>query len=192
MEKVMGTRRNLVSSIIIACFILFMSLGASSSIVMQMNMAQLTENADKVFRGTVLDIEASSVSIGGADFPTVIYTMKVEDPIKGEFATEKEFATVTIQMLGNIKPVSQTGNMRRLSMIDQNPKLKAGYSYVLFTTTPSKIGLSTTVGLEQGLFRVFSSGVGRDMAVNSLNNDGLFNGAVSYSDLKTAILSEIK
>ena len=75
--------------------------------------------------------------------------------------------------------------------LDINPDLAVGQTYVLFTSQPSAIGLSTTIGLSQGLFRVFNSAQGRELAANGLDNAGLFDGAVSYSDLKAAIEAEI-
>ena len=34
------------------------------------------------------------------------------------------------------------------------PQLAVGRTYLVFTTQPSEIGLSTTVGLGQGAFRI--------------------------------------
>lgn len=164
---------------------------ASATMVLQMDLAALVGNADKVFRGTVTDVSPGTVSAGGAEFPTVIYTLRVDDVIKGAIDTEKEVATIRVEMLGSIKPQVESGDVRRLMAIDMNPKLSVGSTYVLFTTAPSAIGLSTTVGLHQGLFRVFNNAQGREMAANGLDNQGLFDGAVSYGELKSAIEAEL-
>jgi len=72
-----------------------------------------------------------------------------------------------------------------------NPDLQVGSDYVLFTTAPSAVGLSTTVGLSQGLFHIFNDANGRELAANGLGNQGIFGGPVSYSEFKAAIGAEI-
>jgi hypothetical protein len=94
-------------------------------------------------------------------------------------------------MLGNLKTDVSSGNMKRLSVIDMNPDLNVGSDYVLFTTAKSAAGLSTTVGLDQGLFRIFNNADGGDMTANGLGNQGIFGGPVSYEELKTAIFAVI-
>ena len=168
-----------------------MAAVASATMVLQMDLAALVGNADKVFRGTITDVSPGTVNAGGAALPTVIYTLRVDDVIKGTIASEKDVTTIRVEMLGSIKPQVATGDMRRLTAIDMNPKLDVGSSYVLFTTAPSAIGLSTTVGLHQGLFRVFNNAQGREMTANGLDNQGLFDGAVPYAELKSAIEAEL-
>ena len=186
----MKFRRMLATGSVGAIFAL-LAMTASAALVMKMGMTDLVGNADKVFRGTVLDLQPGTVMAGGAEFPTVTYTIRVDDPIKGDFGTGKDAQVIEVQMLGNIKPTAQTGNVQKLMSLDINPDLAVGQTYVLFTSQPSAIGLSTTIGLSQGLFRVFNSAQGRELAANGLDNAGLFDGAVSYSDLKAAIEAEI-
>ena len=162
---------------------------ASEALVERMAMSDLVGNADKVFKGTVVSKEPGEVTAGGTTFPTIIYTLRLDDPIKG---FEAETKTVTIQMLGSLKEASDSGDTRRLFMLDMNPDLDVGQTYVLFSSTPSAIGLSTTIGLGQGLFRVFSNAQGRELAANALNNGGLFDGPVAYEDLLNAIKSELQ
>lgn len=186
----MNFRRMLAPSVLGAVFA-GLAMTASAEMVMKMGMADLVGNADKIFRGTVVEMNPGTVTAGGAEFPTVAYTIRVEDALKGEFGTDKDSAIVTVEMLGSIKADAQTGAVRNVAAIDLNPKLQVGQTYVLFTTPPSAIGLSTTIGLDQGLFRVFSNAQGREMAANGLENRGLFDGAVSYSELKAEIYAEI-
>lgn len=162
---------------------------ASEALVERMAMSDLVGNADKVFKGTVVAKEPGEVTAGGATFPTVVYTLRLDDPIKG---LEDQPKTVTIQMLGSLKADTQEGDIRRASILDMNPKLRVGETYVLFSSAPSAVGLSTTVGLGQGLFRVFNNAQGRDLAANALNNRGLFDGPVAYDELVEAIKSELQ
>lgn len=165
---------------------------SAEALVERMALGDLVGNADKVFRGTVVAKEPGEVEAGGATFPTVIYTLSVDDPIKGDYGSGVEAKTVTIQMLGSLKNAPQTGDVRKLFMLDINPDLDVGQTYVLFTSQPSAVGLSTTVGLGQGLFRIFNSAQGRDLAANALNNGGLFDGPVAYEELVSAIKSELQ
>ena len=57
----------------------FVAIAASAAMVMKMNLGDLVGNADKVFRGTVLTKEPGLVSLGGSDFSTVVYTVRVDD-----------------------------------------------------------------------------------------------------------------
>lgn len=186
----MRLRKMLATSAVGAVFAT-LAMTASAVMVLKMGMADLVGNADKVFRGTVLDLQPSTVMAGGSEFPTVIYTIRVDDPIKGDFGTGKDAQVIEVQMIGNIKQTAQTGDVQKLTTLDINPNLSIGQTYVLFTSQPSAIGLSTTIGLSQGLFRVFNSAQGREMAANGLDNAGLFDGPVSYGDLKAAIEAEI-
>lgn len=162
----------------------FVAVAASAAMVMKMGLGDLVGNADKIFRGTVLTREPGTVSLGGSEFSTVVYTIKVDDALKGDFGAKP---VVTLTMLGNLKQDVSTGNDKRLSSIDMNPDLAVGSNYVLFTTAASSSGLSTTVGLGQGLFRIYDGADGRDMAANLLNNQGIFDGPVKYSKLTAAI-----
>lgn len=168
------------------------SVSASAAMVQKFDLGGLVGNADKVFRGTVVSKEPGTVSAGGGELSTVVYTLRVEDAIKGDFGSGRGSDLVVLQMIGSLKAGNDTGPYQRLSGIDMNPDLNVGGDYVLFTTAPSSVGLSTTVGLNQGLFRVFANAQGREMTANGLDNNGLFDGAVEYQELVNAIKAEIQ
>jgi hypothetical protein len=112
---------------------------------------------------------------------------------------------VEITMLGTLKATAHSGNQTRLtSSLPEVPKLRVGESYVLFTTAPSASGLRSPVGLGQGSFRIYAGPNKAELAVNEINNLGLFNGAgpssraapgsegpVTYTRLATAILDQL-
>ena len=180
-------RLKLLPSLAIMLALTFFTLAASAAMVMKMGLGDLVGNADKVFRGTVLTKEPGTVSMGGSEFSTVVYTVKVDDALKGDFGAKP---IVTLTMLGNLKQDISTGNVKRLSGIDMNPDLTVGSDYVLFTTAASSVGLSTTVGLGQGLFHIFDDANGRELTANGLGNQGIFGGPVTYADFKAAINAE--
>lgn len=154
---------------------------ASAAMIIKMNLAQLTDRADAIFRGQVLSAEPGKIEIGGGTLPTVTYRLRVDEAFKGQFeAKENASPEVEITMLGTHKAVTHSGNYTRLSSsLPEVPKLQVGESYVLFTTAPGKSGLRSPVGLGQGSFRIYAGADKTELAVNELNNLGLFDGAVS-------------
>lgn len=154
----------------------------SATMVQQMDLAQMSQQADKIFRGTVVAIVPGTVTVGGAELPTVTYRIEVSETFKGEVPVVKDGVRIAeVTMLGIPKDTPQNG-LLRVSMLPDLPALAEGGEYLLMTTQPSALGLSTTVGLGQGCFDVFSHEK-VDMAVNQLDNLGLFEGPVAYSDL---------
>jgi hypothetical protein len=165
---------------------------AGASMVRKMDLSDLAERADRIFRGTVLSVEEGSVAAGGGVLPTVVYRLQVDEAFKGDYAATKGVAEIT--MLGSLKPEAPNGSVARLSRLPELPNLVRGGEYVLFTTPPSPVGLSTTVGLGQGAFKVYLSPDREEMAVNELNNAGLaegIDGPVAYSELAGAIREEV-
>lgn len=185
-------RSRFIFSLLGAGALCLASFAASAAMVQQMGLSDLVGNADKVFRGTVLSKEPGTVTAGGGELDTVVYTLRVDDAIKGDFGTGKSARTIEITMLGDLKERPIASGPQRLFSLNISPDLRVGSDYVLFTTSPSTIGLSTTVGLDQGLFRVFATENGSDMTANGLGNQGLFGGPVSYDELKAAINAELK
>ena len=178
-------RQKLLLSLAMTFALALVSLSASAAMVMKMGLGDLVDNADRVFRGTVLTKEPGMVFLGGSEFSTVVYTVHVTDALKGDFGTEK--SVVTLTMLGNLKQDVSSGSSQRLAVLDMNPDLRVGGDYVLFTTAPSTVGLSTTVGLGQGLFRIFANADGRELTANELNNQGIFDGPVQYTEFTSAV-----
>jgi hypothetical protein len=178
---------------------------AGAGMVLKMNLAQLTDRAGAIFRGHVLSAEPGKISIGGGTLPTVTYRLRVDEAFKGEFdAKENASPEIEITMLGTFKAAVRSGNQTHLtSALPEVPKLNVGEDYVLFTTTPGKSGLRSPVGLGQGSFRIYPGANKTELAVNELNNLGLFDGSVStqraagsegpvtYTRLAGAILAEL-
>jgi hypothetical protein len=146
--------------------------------VAPMSLADLAGRAGRIFRGTVVAVENGSVAAGGGDIPTVTYRIKVDDAFKGSFARDGERRTIEVRMVGRSNGGVAAGQPQHVSLLGDVPALEAGHEYLLFTTTPSRIGLSTTVGLGQGAFRILGHG-DQAKAVNAFGNAGLFGGVAS-------------
>lgn len=166
------------------------SLEASMAMVAKMGLGEMTVNAAHIFRGTVIDVEQSSITAGGGELPMVVYTLRVDEAFKGDFGSGKDAQVMEIRMLGSIKAEPAAGSVQHFSTLPDLPRLQSGHDYVLFTTAPSAAGLSTPVGLGQGAFRVYDD-EGQEMAANELDNAGLFAGPVTYSALAGAIHGEL-
>ena len=158
--------------------------GATSmaATMMHMNLDDMSRQADKIFRGTVLKVTEGEVEVGGGMLPTTTYIVQVDEAFKGEFETIKGMQLVEIQMIGKTRPHA-IGDVERISPLPDMPRLKLGQTYLLFSTQPSSAGLSTTVGLGQGSFHL-SGAQFKEMAVNEYDNFGLFAGT-SVSDIRT-------
>ncbi len=181
----------LVVGLVLAAFTLPANLLGSTALE-RFDLAKLTERAERIFRGTVIDVSQEAVEAGGAQLPAVKYVLKVEESFKGSADQVKgEDAVIEIMMIGSIKNQPAEGNLRQLSVFADVPRLKMGQDYLLFTTAKSAVGLSTTVGLGQGSFRVFTQDK-ELFAVNELDNAGLGleqNGPAKYSELTQKILA---
>lgn len=80
--------------------VLCASCAMLATTLVQMNLTQLTDRADKVFRGRVLSIDSGSIAAGGGQIPTVTYKIVVEDSLKGDFAEVKDQKVAEIRMWG--------------------------------------------------------------------------------------------
>lgn len=184
--------RTLVGTLMVAFLSVGLAAPADGSMVLKMDLGDLSQRADKIFRGTVLSVEPGIVTAGGTELPTVTYRLQVEEAFKGDYAETKGVAEIT--MLGTLKPEAPNGSTERLARLPELPILVRGGEYVLFTTPPSPLGLSTTVGLGQGSFKVYLAPDRQEMAANELDNAGLtesINGPVRYETLADAIRQEV-
>lgn len=198
--------RRWLRALLAACFILITAPTLLADTVKQMNLAEMVQRADKIYRATVISATPGTVEVGGGQLPTITYRLQVEESFRGDIPTVKGMKIVELRTLGKTRPVQQ-GNARLLSALPKMPELAVGKTYLLLTTRPSAIGLSTTVGLGQGSFQIFGRGKS-ETAVNTVNNRGLFRdmappaspsfaaaspqgGAVPYSELARQIRARL-
>lgn len=180
--------------LLVAASALILTAQVHATMMLHMDLGELTARADKIFRGTVTDVQEGTIEAGGAELPMVTYQFKVEELIKGEATQVKgDKAVMEIRMIGSLvhSKADENGNLK-FSPFRDVPRLAEGSDYLLFTTAESSIGLSMTVGLGQGAFKVspVDGARGEYQAVNEFNNAGLgLNGAgpVGYVELSAQI-----
>lgn len=185
--------KNRRGALLVALLAVVTAMPAVASTVLHMDLAALSNRAELIFRATVLSVEPSSVAVGGGELTTTTYRLRVDEAFKGEFdAAGKDVAVVEVTVVGDLKQAAQSpGGPVHLVQLPQAPRLEPGGEYVLFTTAPSAIGLSTTVGLGQGAFKIYRGADRQEMAVNELGNLGLFDGPVTYAVLADAIRAQV-
>ncbi len=177
-----------------AASLLILTAQVHATLMLHMDLGELTNRADRIFRGTLVTMEQITVEAGGAELPAVRYQFRVEELFKGEATeTRGDQSMIEIRIIGNIateKPV-QSGVVNFDKLRDV-PRFDIGGDYVLFSTPESSAGLSVTVGLGQGAFKVtpIDGADGEYQAVNEYNNVGLdLNGPgpVHYDTLSANI-----
>ena len=157
---------------ILAALVTLAVTSLSASTVSQFNLAEMSRRAQKIYVGTVRSAAEGTLAVGGGQLAVVTYRLTVDEDLLGETAMVKGERVAEIRMLGKQKTV-QVGSLRSVSPLPDMPVLTVGQTYLVFTTQPSRVGLSTTVGLGQGCFRLSGKGDSQ-MAVNEVNNAGLF------------------
>jgi len=179
--------------VLLATALLALAYQAQATIMLKMNLTDLTDRAATIFRGTVLSVEQSAIEAGGGQIPAITYRFRIDELYKGEATVVKgDDAIVQIRMVGNVKPAKADENGRiKLSAWNEVPKFSEGGDYLVFASQASAVGLSAPIGLGQGAFKVFAAD-GTDMAVNEFNNAGLGlngDGPVEYTVIDARIRS---
>ena len=147
---------------------------ALATSVLQMNLNQLTANAQSIYRGTVLDVRPTTVMAGGAELSALHYRVQVSEVFKGQVAEVKDTRIAEFRILGNVKDMNAG---RALSGF---PVMQTGEEYLLFVAPAGPTGLTQTMGLAQGCF-TFTRDAGDEMVVNGFDNQGLFKGMAGMS-----------
>jgi hypothetical protein len=172
--------------------VLLVAVPASAATVLQMNLDGLVERSGSIYRATVVSVEPGTVSVGGGELDTIVYGLQVVELLKGEIDDGgKEAPYVELTVLGDLKDESGASGTRHLAQLPQAPRLERGGEYLLFTTPASAVGLSTTVGLGQGAFKIYDGPDHEELAVNELGNLGLFSGPVTYTTLADAVRARV-
>ena len=137
----------------------------------KLNLEKMTKQSDRIIEGKVVALTAGTVlGPNGGEIPVMEYTLSVSNALKGE----KETTVVVkhLRLLGVSSITGQGGSGR-----SGFPTYKVGEHLILFLTRESRLGLSSPVGLQQGVFQVQEDEKGQPThVVNGMNNVGLYDG----------------
>ncbi len=156
---------------IAASLFLTAPIASHATMVVPLNLSQMTEQADRIFRGRCLDVTRD---LDENQMPATYVRFRVLEGLKGVETGE----TVFVKQYG-VSPRAQPflhlaeGEktivpMKSLSLAPKDYEI--GKEYLLFYYPESGLGFTSPVGAGQGLFDVTEDGQGRRRAVNPLNN----------------------
>jgi len=136
------------------------------------NLDQLTHRSAVIVRGTVISARVEKhPELTALD--TVVVTLQVKETLKGQTGSTYTFR----QYVWDIRDRKNAAGYLK------------GQDLLLMMIEPSRYGLSSPAGLEQGRFVISHDENGREMAVNGRGNMKLFDGIGAQLAVKGIPLS---
>jgi hypothetical protein len=154
--------------------VIFLMAGSAAAIsVRTVNLNEMVLSADRVFLGKVVRIDDSYDS--RLEIDVTVYTFSVLEGIRGP----KTGDTVQIRQVGS--------RGRKYSPVPGLPGYSKGQEVLLFLHGDSRFGLTSPVGLSQGVFRAIDKPDGRKGYVNGVGNRNLnASGQPAYKSIPPA------
>lgn len=130
-----------------------------SALTVPRNLKQLTDRSAVIVRGSVVDVRMEKhPELENLD--TVVVTLRVRETLKGQTGSSFTFRQYVWDIRDRMNAVGY----------------KIGQDVLLMMIAPSRYGLSSPAGMEQGRFRIERDKSGVEYAVNAHNNLRLFDG----------------
>lgn len=130
-----------------------------SALTVPRNLEQLTDRAAVILRGSVISARMEKhPELTNLD--TVVVTLRVQETLKGQAGETFTFRQYVWDLRDRMNAVGYKKDQQVLLMMIE----------------PSRYGLSSPAGMEQGRFRIERDASGREYAVNSRDNLRLFDG----------------
>ena len=142
------------------------------ALTVQRNLAELTNRADLIVRGHVLDAKVERHP-QLHNLNTVVVTVRVKEVLKGNSPATYTFR----QYIWDMRDRFDAAGYRK------------GQQLLLLMNSPNQFGLTSPVGLEQGRFQIVRASNGELMAVNGRGNAGLFTNTQAGTQSKKMALS---
>jgi len=152
-----------------SCLLLAVPASAQSrAITLPRNLGELVTESQMVVQGRVTSVTLEPHE-QLKNLMTVVVTLQVEETLKGE----------------NLKTL--TFRQAVIDKRDQQQYLgyRTGQHVLLVLIKPSKFGLTSPAGMEQGRFLIEPQGAGKLSATNGFGNAGLFRGLNSQLQAKS-------
>ena len=135
------------------------ALAQRGAMTVPRNLDQLTDRASNIVRGTVISARVEKhPELTNLD--TVVVTLRLSETLKGEAQGTFTFR----QYIWDIRDRWDAAGYRK------------GQDLLLLLNAPTRYGLTSPVGIEQGRFRIQPDGKGGLMAMNGTGNARLFDG----------------
>jgi len=143
-----------------------------SALIVPRNLEQLADRSAAIVRGSVVSVRMEKhPELTNLD--TVVVTLRVRDTLKGQASDNFMFR----QYVWGIRDRMNTLGYKK------------GQDVLLMMIAPSRYGLSSPAGVEQGRFRIERDASGREFAVNSHDNLQLFDGIGAQIAKEGVVLS---
>jgi hypothetical protein len=133
-----------------------MAHAQSASTAVRRNIAALTDEASTIIHGRVISATVEP-DPNFANLTTVLVSMNVQDVLKG--SAEKTFTFR--QFVWDFRERTNAAGYAK------------GQEMLLFLRAPSRYGLTSPAGLQQGRFTVQRDAAGKAVAINGTGNQGL-------------------
>jgi hypothetical protein len=148
------------------------ALAQRGALTIPRNLDQLTNRSAVIVRGTVISAQVEKhPELSGLN--TVVVKLRVQETLKGQAKDTFTFR----QYVWDIRDRVDAGGYRK------------GQDLLLLMIEPSRYGLSSPAGLEQGRFLISRDSAGRETALNGHGNLKLFDGVRARTTEKGIALS---
>ncbi len=148
------------------------ALAQQSALTAPRNLEQLIDRAAVIVRGNVVSVRMEKhPELTNLD--TVVVALRVRETLKGQAGSNFTFRQYVWDLRG------------RMNMLGY----KQGQDVLLMMIAPSRYGLSSPAGVEQGRFRIERDAAGRELAVNSHDNLRLFDGVGAQMEKEGVVLT---
>jgi len=159
----------LIVATLITVFVIGLTYDGYSTTVKHYNLKALVSKAERIFTGQCISAEEAEIKFPKGSIWCAEYVFRISEGIKG---TTGE--TITFRQYGLINPRKIDENTVMFNRPDGMPTYKVNQEYMLFLIGDSELGLTSPTGLLQGAFLIYQDELNRRVAVNGLQNLGLF------------------
>ncbi|MEJ2246995.1 MAG: hypothetical protein P8Y80_13105 [Acidobacteriota bacterium] len=142
-------------------------------LTLPVNVSYLSRRADIIVQGRVVDVRYENLP-GYANIPTVEVSLEVENMLRGPEGHTYTFREVLIGLKAR----------------EGKNTYHVGERILVFLPSPSRYGLSSPIGIEQGRFHIARSPEGEEIVVNEIDNAGLFKNMDTASYMSAMQLSQ--
>lgn len=167
----MGPRRH-ARPVILVLLVALAAQAQHGALTMPRNLAELSDQAALIVEGTVVTAHSEPLP-KYPNLMTVVVTVAVQDTLKGQAEHLHTFR----QFVWDEKDAHDVLGYRK------------GQHVLLLLNAVNENGLTSTVGLQQGRFRIENGPDGQPVALNGNGNVGLLDGVAAVAASRGAKLS---